>query len=592
MWKLLLIALLVAAFSTSAFAVAQSATLAETLCTTDSVGIAPLNDNLREGSHTVTLNWTASSNTLWYSVFRGTANGGPYTLIAACVAGTSYVDTVAPSQTLYYVVEAVNAGGASPNSNQPTAPVPVFDTLTGSEIDNTSVQIGETLSTSDTLTPISSQVITLSETFTTSDALIPISSQVIALGETLTTSDTLIPISSQVIAMAETLSTSDALTAQHGRFAALSETLSTSDSLIAQRGRFPSLTETLTTSDAINPTATFVAALTEALTTSDSLSGNFRKTVSFGESLTTIDALNVSFARVSALTETLTTSDALAPISTQVIAIAETLSTTDALIPISSQLAALQETLTTSDSVTRQHGRFPALSETLSTSDALAATLTAHNASPAENLATSDSFAFTGSFYYPLGENLLTLDALTLTVTVPGTFSNGIAIYSFAAYGIAPAGACGFTLQITGRGFNSNSVVTWNGSVRPTTYISPKVLAVTLGNGDMNGAGSYPVIVEQGSYASLPAYFAVVSPTPTIDAARLAGGALIVDGKNFVPGYGMLPGIVSAGTTVFWNGQPLTTTWISATRLQAQIPPRTFALGPAVITVVDTGCFH
>jgi hypothetical protein len=565
---------------------------AEFLCTTDSIAIPNINDNLREGSHTVTLNWTATSNTLWYSVFRGTANGGPYTLLAACVAGTSYVDVVAPSETLYYVVQAVNGGGASPNSNQPTAPIPVFDTMTGAEIDNTSVQIGETLSTSDTLTPVSSQVIALGETLATSDALTPVSSQVIAMTETLSTSDTLTPISSQVIALSETLATSDAFTAQHGRFATLSETLTTSDSFAGQQhGRLANLSETLTTSDAITPTGTFVATMTEALNTSDSLSSNFQKTVSFGESLTTLDSLNVSFTRITPLAETLTTSDALVPTSLQTAAIAETLSTTDTLIPISSQLAALGETLTTSDSPTWQHGRFPTLGETLSTSDALAATLTAHNASLAENLATSDSFAFTGTFNYPLGENLLTLDALTLTVSVPGTVSNGTAIYFFAAYGIAPAGACGFTLQITGRGFNSNSVVTWNGSVRPTTYISPKVLQVALGNGDMNAPGGYPVIVEQGSYSSQPKYFEVVSAIPTAEAARLSGGALIVDGKNFVPGYGMPPGIVSGGTTVFWNGQPLTTAWISPTRLQAQIPPKAFAIGPTVITVSDVGCF-
>jgi hypothetical protein len=199
--------------------------------------------------------------------------------------------------------------------------------------------------------------------------------------------------------------------------------------------------------------------------------------------------------------------------------------------------------------------------------------LTAHGANPAENLATSDAFADTGTFRYALGENLMTLDSLTLTVTQAGTISNGIEIYSLASYGIAPAGACGFTLEIFGKGFQSNSVVTWNGSSRATTYIS------------------YPLIVWLGGYATSPKYFSIVSGTPTIAAARLSGGAVIVEGANFVPGYGSAPGIVSAGTTVLWNGQPLTTSWISYTRLQAQPPPKIGAIGNVTISVADTGCF-
>src|SRR5580692_9147774 len=134
MWKLLLIALLLLPLP----ALAQfSAAPAETLCTIDSFAIANGNDRLQEGSHTVTINWTASSNTLWYTVFRGTVNGGPYTQIAGCVAGTSYVDVVAPSKTFYYVVRAVNASGASGNSNQPAAQIPVFDSLAdSSSVDN------------------------------------------------------------------------------------------------------------------------------------------------------------------------------------------------------------------------------------------------------------------------------------------------------------------------------------------------------------------------------------------------------------------------------------------------------------------------
>lgn len=444
----------------------------ESLCTTDLLAPAPVHNNLIEGTHIVTLSWNPSGGALWYRVYRGTATGGPYTLLADCVGATSYVDLVGPSQTLFYMVTAVNGGGASSNSSEAPASIPLFDTLTGFESDATSVQIGETLSTVDALLPTSTQI------------------------------------------------------------AVLSETLSTSDVLAAGRAHSLSLSETLTTSDALIPAATFQRMLVENISINDSLGDNFHKTAGMGESLTTLDALNQSF---------------LAMIG---------------------------------------------LAENLSTSDAIAATATTHSASLAENLATSDNFSLTGTFQYGLGESLTTVDALTLTVTLPGGSSNGTAIYSLGNYGIAPVRACAFTLQIFGQGFTSQSIVTWNGAVRASAFISPRQLQITLLSVDLAAAGSVPVIVWLGSYATTARYFSVVAATPTIDGARVAGGALIVDGKNFVPGYGVSPGIVSAGSTLFWNGQPLSTSWISPTRLQAIMPAKTFAIGNAAITVADAGCFQ
>jgi len=470
MWKFLLIAIALL-LSVPATATSGTATLGETLCTTDLLAIGPVHNNLIEGAHTVSLSWTASTGALWYRMYRGTANGGPYTLLADCIAGTAYVDAVLASQTFYYVVTAVNGAGGSGNSNQSTDPIPLFDSLTGGEIDNVSVQINETL--------------------TTSDALVPTSTQV----------------------------------------GAAAETLSTLDTLVVQHAHSLSLSEGLTTSDAIAPSASFQQVLGETLSINDSFSDNFHKTAGFTEALTTVDALNASFLGMVGLTEALTTSDAIA------------------------------------------------------------ATQTTHAASLTENLATSDVFAATGTFQYGLGENLNTLDALNLTVTEPGEASNGTAIYFLGNYGIAPAGACAFTLQIVGHGFSSQSSVTFNGAVRSTTYVSPALLLVNLLAGDVSAAGTYPVIVWLNSYATSARYFDVLPATPTIAAARVAGSVVILDGTNFVPGYGAAPGIVSAGTTVFWNGQPLTTIWISPTRLQAQMPSRTFAIGTASITVADDGCF-
>ncbi len=79
-------------------------------------------------SHSVTLNWTASTSTVaGYFVYRGTQSGGPYTkLQSTSVPGTSFTDTTVQSgTTYYYVVTAVDSGGAeSAFSNEVTAVVP------------------------------------------------------------------------------------------------------------------------------------------------------------------------------------------------------------------------------------------------------------------------------------------------------------------------------------------------------------------------------------------------------------------------------------------------------------------------------------
>ena len=78
--------------------------------------------------HSATLSWTASTTpgVTAYNVYRGTASGGPYTMVNTTPqASTTYVDlTVQAGQTYYYVVTAVNGSGESVYSNQVTATLP------------------------------------------------------------------------------------------------------------------------------------------------------------------------------------------------------------------------------------------------------------------------------------------------------------------------------------------------------------------------------------------------------------------------------------------------------------------------------------
>jgi aryl-phospho-beta-D-glucosidase BglC (GH1 family)/regulation of enolase protein 1 (concanavalin A-like superfamily) len=65
-----------------------------------------------------TLSWSASPAAASYNIQRSTTNNGFYTLIAANVLATNFLDTTAaPGTTYYYVVTAVNANGESANSN-------------------------------------------------------------------------------------------------------------------------------------------------------------------------------------------------------------------------------------------------------------------------------------------------------------------------------------------------------------------------------------------------------------------------------------------------------------------------------------------
>jgi len=77
--------------------------------------------------HTVDLTWTASPSAVGYNIYRGTAPGGPYTMINSSLDGTvTYTDSaVVSGQTYYYVATAVNSESVeSGYSNQAQAAIP------------------------------------------------------------------------------------------------------------------------------------------------------------------------------------------------------------------------------------------------------------------------------------------------------------------------------------------------------------------------------------------------------------------------------------------------------------------------------------
>ena len=98
------------------------------------------------GSTGISLAWTAVSGAISYDVLRSTTSGGTFTKISNVTAATFADSGLTAGTTYYYVVDARNANGASGNSNQASATVPMPPAPTSSTnfiaIDSAYVQDG------------------------------------------------------------------------------------------------------------------------------------------------------------------------------------------------------------------------------------------------------------------------------------------------------------------------------------------------------------------------------------------------------------------------------------------------------------------
>ncbi|MFN0222451.1 pectinesterase family protein [Paenibacillus sp. KR2-11] len=97
----------------------ESGPSAEVQATPSGQGVpaAPANVTAAPGDGELTLAWTSVPGAAAYEVKRSTTPGGPYSSVAADVTGTSFLNAGLTNGTLYYyVVSAVNAAGAGPDS--------------------------------------------------------------------------------------------------------------------------------------------------------------------------------------------------------------------------------------------------------------------------------------------------------------------------------------------------------------------------------------------------------------------------------------------------------------------------------------------
>ena len=155
-------------------------------------------------------------------------------------------------------------------------------------------------------------------------------------------------------------------------------------------------------------------------------------------------------------------------------------------------------------------------------------------------------------------------NALTLTINNPAPTNSSLSPTSTIAGGPA------FTLTVTGTRFVPTSMVRWNATDRPTTYVSATQLRAAIGVADIATAGTASVRVfnpTPGGGISGARTFTINNPlpattglSPTSATAGGPGFSLTVTGTNFVP-----------TSVVRWNGSNRTTTYVSATQLTAAI---------------------
>src|SRR5258707_325773 len=169
------------------------------------------------------------------------------------------------------------------------------------------------------------------------------------------------------------------------------------------------------------------------------------------------------------------------------------------------------------------------------------------------------------------------------TVTVRATSVVNAAAAAFAAVNVtnpipaittispnsAESGGAAFTLTVNGRNFVTGSVVRWNGSDRPTAFISASQVSAQIPASDIAVAGTAAITVfnpAPGGGASNSLTFTITGPTITTISPNSAdtGGAaftLTVNGSNFLTGSGGNFARVARATT-----------FVSAAQLTAAIP--------------------
>jgi hypothetical protein len=179
----------------------------------------------------------------------------------------------------------------------------------------------------------------------------------------------------------------------------------------------------------------------------------------------------------------------------------------------------------------------------------------------------------------------------TVPVTVSNPATGGALSNAISASILAPAisaispttttncSSSGLTLTVTGTNFAPNVVVDWNGSPRPTTFISPTELTAAITPGDTAFVGTVAITVTSGAVTSNSMNFSMTAPTtglvvPVISLPLSPSDANVVTSP--VPGAIAFTLTVNGSkllpcSSVQWNGSPRPTLYVGTTGIQASI---------------------
>jgi len=132
----------------------------------------------------------------------------------------------------------------------------------------------------------------------------------------------------------------------------------------------------------------------------------------------------------------------------------------------------------------------------------------------------------------------------------------------------AAAGGADLVLVVNGAFFESGAVVTWDGSDRPTTFVSSSRLDAQIGAADLAVGRTVAVVVRNpGSLLSNSVQFPINNPSPALTSmspteanAGGSGVTLTCHGTNFV-----------SNTIVRWNGIDLPTTYVSPAEVRGTV---------------------
>jgi hypothetical protein len=150
----------------------------------------------------------------------------------------------------------------------------------------------------------------------------------------------------------------------------------------------------------------------------------------------------------------------------------------------------------------------------------------------------------------------------TQTFTVTGS----VPVLTSISPTSAPAGSASLQLMVTGSSFVSTSLVQWNGTSLPTTFVNATTLMATVSSTILQNVGTaFVSVTNPGGSATSGTTFTVSGPTlmtisPTSATSGSSNVTLTLTGTNFV-----------TGSVATWNGTMLPTSVTSATSATAQV---------------------